>query len=124
MAYVGRVRYEGTDENTLSTTSYIYTPTNFQPKPHFIRLLIIDHETVRSSFVLYRCLTKLCDAFRDGDCSAGRLYRCVWRACSRRPHTHATCERRFDAKASSDDAVVDVEVDRISMKMQLQTMGE
>ena len=63
--------------------------------------------------MLYRCLTKLCDAFRDGDCSAGRLYRCVWRACSRRPHTHATCERRFDAKASSsDDAVVDVEVDR------------
>ena len=26
--------------------------------------------------------------------------------------THATCERRIDAKASSEDAVVDVEVDR------------
>ena len=48
----------------------------------------------------------------DGDCSAGRLYHCVWRALSRRPHTHATCERRIDAKASSEDAVVDVEVDR------------
>ncbi len=48
----------------------------------------------------------------DGDCSAERLYRCVWRAPSRRPHTHATCEGRIDAKASSDDAVVDVEVDR------------
>ena len=49
----------------------------------------------------------------DDDCSAGRPYRCVRRARSRRPHTHATCERRIDAKASSDgDAVVDVEVDR------------
>ena len=26
--------------------------------------------------------------------------------------THATCERRVDAKASSEDALVDVEVDR------------
>ena len=48
----------------------------------------------------------------DGDCSAGRLYRCAWRECSRRPHTHATCERRIDAKASSDEVVVDVKVDR------------
>ena len=48
----------------------------------------------------------------DGDCSAGRPYRCAWRARSRRPHTHATCERRVDAKASFEDAVVDVEVDR------------
>ena len=48
----------------------------------------------------------------DGDCSAGCLYRCAWRECSRRPHTRATCERRIDAKASSEDAVVDVEVDR------------
>ena len=48
----------------------------------------------------------------NGDCSAGRLYRCAWRARSRRPHTHATCERRIDAKASSDEAVEDVEVDR------------
>ena len=48
----------------------------------------------------------------DGDCSAGRFYRCAWRACSRCPHTHATCERRVDAKASSGEAMVDVEVDR------------
>ena len=48
----------------------------------------------------------------DGDCSTGRLYRCFWRACSRRPLVHAACERRIDAKASSDEAVVDAEVDR------------
>ena len=48
----------------------------------------------------------------DGDSSAGRLHRCAWRARSRRPDTHATCERRVDAKASSDEAVEDVEVDR------------
>ena len=48
----------------------------------------------------------------DADCSAGSPYRCAWRARSRRPHTHATCERIIDAKASSEDAVVDVEVDR------------
>ena len=48
----------------------------------------------------------------DDDCSAGRPYRCAWRARSRRPHTRATCERRIDAKASSDEAMVDVEVDR------------
>ena len=48
----------------------------------------------------------------DGDCSAGRPYRCKWRARSRRPYTRATCERRIDAKASSDEAVVDAEVDR------------
>ena len=48
----------------------------------------------------------------DDDCSAKRPYRCAWRARSRRPHTHATCERKDDAKASSDEAVIDVEVDR------------
>jgi len=48
----------------------------------------------------------------DDDCSAGRPYRCAWRARSRRPHTHATCERRVDANASSGEAMVDVEVDR------------
>ena len=48
----------------------------------------------------------------DDDCSARRPYRCAWRARSRRPHTHATCERRVDAKASSGEAMVDVEVDR------------
>ena len=48
----------------------------------------------------------------DDDCSAGRPYRCAWRARRRRPYTHATSERRVDAKASSDEAVVDVEVDR------------
>ena len=48
----------------------------------------------------------------DGDCSAGRSYRCPWSARSRRPYSHAICDRRIDAKASSDEAVVDVEVDR------------
>jgi len=48
----------------------------------------------------------------DDDCSAGRPYRCAWRARSHRPHTHATCERRVDAKASSGEAMVDVEVDQ------------
>jgi len=58
----------------------------------------------------------------DGDCSAGRLYRCVWRARSRHPHTHVTCERRIDAKASSEDAVVASKLTDVSMKIQLQTM--
>ncbi len=48
----------------------------------------------------------------DDDCSAGRPYRCAWRARRRRPYTHATSERRVDAKASSGEAMVDVEVDR------------
>ena len=60
----------------------------------------------------------------DDDCSAGRPYRCAWRARSRRPHTHATCERRVDAKASSDEAVIDVEVDRWIDEIQLQTMAK
>ena len=60
----------------------------------------------------------------DGDCSAGRLYRCVWRACSRRPHTHATCEGRIDAKASSDEAVVDAEVDRYIDENSASNHGE
>ena len=47
-----------------------------------------------------------------GDCSAGRPYRCVRRARSRRPHTHATCERRIDAKAFPDEVVVAAEVNR------------
>ena len=58
----------------------------------------------------HRCATP--SRSLDDDCSAGHLYRCNWRASSRRPHTRATCERRTDAKAFSDDAVVDVEVDR------------
>ena len=56
----------------------------------------------------------------DDHCSAGCLYRCAWRARSRRPGTHATCERRIDAKACSDEAVV-VEVDRCIDENQLQT---
>ena len=48
----------------------------------------------------------------DDGCSAGRPCRCAWRARSRRPHAHDTCERKNDAKPSSEDAVVDVEVDR------------
>ena len=47
----------------------------------------------------------------DDDCSAGRPYRCAWRARIRRPYPHATCERRINAKASSDEALVDAEVD-------------
>ena len=48
----------------------------------------------------------------DDSCSAGRSNRCAWRALSRRTHTHDTCERRNDVKPSSEDTVVDVEVDR------------
>ena len=48
----------------------------------------------------------------DDHCSAGRPYRRARHARSRRPRTYATYERKFDAKASSDDVVVDVEVDR------------
>jgi len=48
----------------------------------------------------------------DGSCSVGRTYRCAWCVRSRRPHTDATCERRNDANASSEEAVVDVEVDQ------------
>ena len=75
----------------------------------------IDYATVRSSFVtllLTNNYVRRLPCPFDGDCSAGSPYRCVWRARSRRPHTHATCERRVDAKASSEDALVDVEVDR------------
>ena len=59
----------------------------------------------------------------DDDCSAGRPYRCGWRARSRRSHMtplvneewtprRLPMRRRVDAKASSDEAVIDVEVDR------------
>ena len=75
----------------------------------------IDYATVRSSFVtllLTNNYVRRLPCPFDGDCSAGSPYRCVWRARSRRPHTHATCERRVHAKASSEDALVDVEVDR------------
>ena len=76
---------------------------------------VTDKTSVRSSFVTLLLtnnnVRRLPCPF-DGDCSAGRPYRCAWRARSRRPHTHATCERRVDAKASFDEAVVDVEVDR------------
>ena len=75
----------------------------------------IKYATVRSQFVTLLLTNKTVRRLPcpfDGDCSAGRPYRCAWRARSRRPHTHATCERRVDAKASSGEAVVDVEVDR------------
>ena len=48
----------------------------------------------------------------DENCSARRPYLCARRARMRRSHTHATCERRNDANASSEEAMVDVEVDR------------
>ena len=76
---------------------------------------VTDKTSVRSSFVTLlltnNTVRRLPCPF-DGDCSAGRPYRCAWRARSRRPYTRATCERRIDAKASSDEAVVDAEVDR------------
>ena len=80
-----------------------------------MQIKVIDKTTVRSSLVTLLLTNKTVRRLPcpfDGDCSAGRLYRCAWRARSRRPHTHATCERRIDAKASSDEAVEDVEVDR------------
>ena len=67
----------------------------------YLRTLLLTNKTVR----------RLTCPF-DGDCSAGRPYRCAWSVRSCRPYTHATCERIIDAKASSEDAVVDVEVDR------------
>ena len=76
-------------------------------------LLLSRMKVFNISVLQYFCLTTLCTPFRylDDDCSAGRSYRCVWRALSRHPNRYATCERRNDAKASSEDAVVDVEVD-------------
>ena len=75
----------------------------------------MDYATVRSTFFTRLLTNKIVRRLPcpfDGDCSAGRLCRRVWRGRSRRPYTHATCERRIDAKASSDEAVVDAEVDR------------
>ena len=77
----------------------------------------VDETTyVRSSlvcwFIATSNTTRRLPALWDDHCSARRLYRYAWRALSRRPYAHATCERRIDAKASSEDAVVDVEVDR------------
>ena len=48
----------------------------------------------------------------DDNCSAGRPHLCARRARRRRVYTHATCVQRNDANASSEEAVVDVEVDR------------
>ena len=82
---------------------------------YYLFVKVIDYATVWSLFVTLlltnKTVRRLTCPF-DGDCSAGRPYLCAWRARSRCPHTHATCERRIDAKASSDEAVVDVEVDR------------
>ena len=77
--------------------------------------LLLDKNTVRSSFVTLLLTNKTVRRLPcpfDGDCSAGRPYPCAWRARSRRPHTNATCERKIDAKASSDEEVEDVNVDR------------
>ena len=57
-----------------------------------------------------RCATPSRSLNRN--CSAGRLYLCARRARKRRPHTHATCEGKNDANASSEEVMVDVEVDR------------
>ena len=48
----------------------------------------------------------------DDNCSAGSPCLCARCARIRRPHTHTTCERGNDANASSEVAVVAVEVDR------------
>ena len=83
----------GTDEVTLSTTSYPYSPITFYfnsctfvRRKHFIRLLIgreLDHlqksyikyATVRSQFVTLLLTNKTVRRLPcpfDGDCSAGR----------------------------------------------------
>ena len=48
----------------------------------------------------------------DDKCSAVRLYLYAWRVRKRFPHTNATFERNNDANASSEEAMVDVEIDR------------
>ena len=101
-----------------STFVTFYSSSDWSRARSFAK--VIDKKAVRSSFIctfegtlllINNILRRLPCPF-NGDCSAGRLYRCAWRARSRHPHTHATCERRIDAKASSEDAVADVEVDR------------
>ena len=47
----------------------------------------------------------------DDDCSAGRPYRCAWRARHRRPHIAPLVNEEW-TPASSDEAVINVEVDR------------
>ena len=56
----------------------------------------------------------MCDAFPflDDKCSAVGLYLYAWRVRKRFPHTNATFERNNDANASSEEAMVDVEIDR------------
>ena len=56
----------------------------------------------------------MCEAFPflDDKCSAVRLYLYAWRVRKRFPHTNATFERNNDANASSEEAMVDVEIDR------------
>ena len=82
---------------------------------YYLFVKVIVYATVWSLFVTLlltnKTVRRLTCPF-DGDCSAGRPYRCAWRSLSRRPYTHTTCERRIDAKASSDEVVVDVKVDR------------
>ena len=48
----------------------------------------------------------------DDKCSAVRLYLYAWRVRKRFPHTNATFERNNDANASSEEAMVDVEINR------------
>ena len=48
----------------------------------------------------------------DDKCSAVRLYLYAWRVRKRFPHTNATFERNNDANAPSEEAMVDVEIDR------------
>ena len=76
----------------------------------FLEHRLNDRTVVVCYFIADYCATP--SVSLDDDCSAGRPYRCAWRARSHRPHTHATCERRVDAKASSGEAMVDVEVDQ------------
>ena len=74
--------------------------------------------------LLYCSLTKLCDAFRV--LSTATVLRDVF-IVAFGVHvvvvlTHATCERRIDAKASPDKAVVVSKLTDVSMKIQLQIM--
>ena len=127
--YLRRYKFwtrNASDEVTLSPTFYGY-PNFFRPLLHLFVFWLVESSIICKSHRLNNRTVVVCyfiadeqhcatpSVSFDNDCSAGRLHRCAWRARSRRPHTHATCEQRVDAKASSDEAVVgvvDVEVDR------------
>ena len=53
----------------------------------FLEHRLNDRTVVVCYFIADYCATP--SVSLDDDCSAGRPYRCAWRARSRRPHTHA-----------------------------------